>query len=95
MHNEPSNFQEANLHQEWQQAMEEELKELHENNTSSIVNLPQGKKVVGSRWIYKNKFNSDESFKRYKAKLVACGFGQIFGVDYKEMFASITKMNNV
>lgn len=95
MHSEPSNFPEANLHQEWRQTLEEELKALHENNTLSIVNLPQGKKVVGSRWIYKNKFNSDGSFKRCKAGLVACGFGQTFGVDYKEMFASVAKMNNV
>ena len=41
--------------------MEEELKALNENNTWSVVSLPKGKKVVGSRWVYKIKFNSDGS----------------------------------
>ena len=92
---EPRNFQEANLQDVWRLAMEEELKALDENKTWSVVQLPKGKKVVGSRWIYKTKFNSDGSIERHKARLVARGFTQTFGVDYKETFAPVAKMSTV
>ncbi|KAI5327261.1 hypothetical protein L3X38_026657 [Prunus dulcis] len=92
---EPRNFQEANLQNVWRLAMEEELKALDENKTWSVVQLPKGKKVVGSRWIYKTKFNSDGSIERHKARFVARGFTQTFGVDYKETFAPVAKMSTV
>jgi hypothetical protein len=75
--------------------MHDELQALDENKTWSIVPLPTGKKVVGSRWIYKIKFHSDGSIERHKARLVARGFTQTFGVDYKETFAPVAKMNTV
>ncbi|KAM1449230.1 hypothetical protein ACFXTH_007767 [Malus domestica] len=61
----------------------------------SLVQLSPGKKVVGSHWIYKTKFKADGSIKRHKARLVARGFTQTFGVNYKETFAPVTKMNSV
>ncbi|XP_068323337.1 uncharacterized mitochondrial protein AtMg00810-like [Pyrus communis] len=75
--------------------MEVELKALNENKTWSVVQLPKGKKVVGSRWVYKIKFNSDGSIERHKARLVARGFTQTFGVDYKKTFAPVAKMSTI
>jgi hypothetical protein len=51
--------------------------------------------VVESRWVYKIKFNSDGFIDRYKARLVAQGYTQTFGIDYKETFASVAKINIV
>ena len=80
---------------EWKKAMEEELKALDDNKTWSVTKLPPGKKVVGSRWVYKTKFHSDGTLERHKARLVARGFTQTFGVDYKETFAPVAKMNTI
>ena len=38
--------------QNWTKAMEEEISSLHENGTYSIVSLPEGKKAIGSRWVF-------------------------------------------
>jgi len=75
--------------------MAEELTALEENKTWGIVPLPHGKHVVGSRWIFKTKFNSDGSIDRHKARLVTQGFTQKFGIDYKETFALVAKMITV
>lgn len=88
---EPRSFQEAVCTTVWQNAMHEELKALAKNQTWSVVDLPTGKKAVGSRWIYKTKFNSNHTIERHKAQLVT----QTYDIDYKETFAPVAKMNTV
>ncbi|KAM2116752.1 hypothetical protein ACFX1R_010393 [Malus domestica] len=75
--------------------MSEELQALEENCTWSILQLPPGKKAVGSHWVYKTKLKADGSIERHKARLVARSFTQTLGIDYKETFTSMTKMNTV
>ncbi|KAL6198159.1 hypothetical protein ACLB2K_027951 [Fragaria x ananassa] len=75
--------------------MHDELKALDDNHTWSIVPLPKGQKLVGARWIYKLKYHSDDTLERHKTRLVARAFTQTFGVDYKETFAPVAKMNTV
>jgi hypothetical protein len=68
---EPKNFHKAQSQGVWQKAMAKELTTLEENKTWSIVLIPPGKHAVGSRWIFKTKFNSNGSINRHKAHLVA------------------------
>ena len=51
--------------------------------------------MIGSKWIYSVKVNSDGSLDRYKVRLVAQGYKQDYGIDYEETFAPVAKMTAV
>ena len=71
---EPSSFEEAAQHDVWQEAMVEEYDSIMKNQVWEVVSRPEGKKVVGSRWIYKVKHAVDGSVEKYKEHFVAKGF---------------------
>lgn len=50
---EPTSYKEACLYPEWIKAMETELTALEENTTWVITSLPEGKRPIGSKWVYK------------------------------------------
>ena len=74
----------------WILAMEKELLSIENNKTWSLEELPQGRTAVGCRWVFKIKQGVEENSK-YKARLVAQGFTQKFGIDYEEVFAPVTR----
>ena len=87
INSEPSSFEEAAQHDVWQEAMVEEYDSIMKNQVWEVVPRPQGKKVVGSRWIYKVKHAADRSVEKYKARFVEKGFSQKECIDYEETFA--------
>jgi Reverse transcriptase (RNA-dependent DNA polymerase) len=91
----PSNFEEVINQPVWCKTMKEELDALERNETWEIVQLPKGKKVVGCKWVYKLKYNSDGTIERYKTRLVAKGYTQTHIINYQEIFTSVAKMNTV
>jgi len=56
---------------DWSNAMDEEMQALRENNVYEVVDRPKGKKVIGTKWILKEKLRSDGTLDRLKARLVA------------------------
>ena len=66
------------------QAMNEEMTAKKRNSTWTLVKRTPDMNVLGSKWVYKLKRNSNGSIVRFKARLVARGFAQIEGVDYEE-----------
>ena len=89
---EPTCYEDAVGNVHWENAMDEEMAALDVNHTWDLVPLPNGKKVIGCKWVYKTKHKADGSIERYKARLVAKGYAQTYGVDYEETFALVAKM---
>ena len=75
--------------------MLEEMAALDKNNTWIVTSLPAGKKVVSCKWVFTIKQTPEGKVERYKARLVARGFSQTYGVDYDETFAPVAKMSTI
>lgn len=91
----PNNVQEALADPKWKAAMEEEKRSLLQNGTWDYVDCPEGRKIVGCRWVFTIKYKANGEIERYKARLVAKGYSQTYGIDYTETFAPVAKINTV
>lgn len=91
---EPKTYKEALKSKEshsWMEAMKEELDSINANQTWELTELPLGRKAIGSKWVYKHKRDESGKIIRHKARLVAQGFSQKYGVDYNEVFAPVAR----
>lgn len=71
--------------------MTDEFSALLSNNTWDLVPRPPGAIIVIGKWVFKNKFRSDGSLERYKARWVLHGFTQRPGIDFAETFSLVVK----
>lgn len=91
----PSNVQDALADPKWTKAMNEELEALQRNATWELVPMPVGKKTLGCCWVFTVKFKADGTIDIYKARLVANGYSQRYGIDYEGTFVPVAKINTV
>lgn len=76
-------------------AMQEEMRAIYRNKTWELSDLPEGKKAIGLKWVYKSKLNLDGSLLKKKARIIAKGYSQLEGIGYKEVFSPVARMETV
>jgi hypothetical protein len=76
----------------WKEAVELEIGQLLANHTWEEGVAPKGANLVDTKWVFTIKFNSDGTLDRFKARLVARGFTQQYGIDFTETFAPTVRM---
>lgn len=92
---EPACCEEELKDQKWKNAMEEEMSMIKKNKTWELVDKPEDRKIIGVKWVFRTKLNAYCSVNKYKAILVVKGYAQIFGVDYSETFAPVSRLDTI
>jgi hypothetical protein len=92
---ESKNFNEASKDDHWVKAMNDELDQIEKNNTWEMVHRPEGKNIIGSKWIFNNKLNEQGQVVMNKERLVCKGYAQIEGLDFDETFAPVARLEGI
>src|SRR5271155_3881687 len=96
---EPATVKEAINHPErgkqWEKAIQDEVNSHLKNHTWDIVPRPRNRQVVSNKFAFKHKKNEVARIVRLKARLVARGFSQIYGIDYLDTYAPVVKLASI
>nr|GEZ28313.1 hypothetical protein [Tanacetum cinerariifolium] len=92
---EPTNVSEALKDADWVIAMQDELDQFARLTVWRLVLKPEGKTVIKTKWIFKNKKDESSLVIRNKARLVAVGYSQQEGIDYDETFAPVARIEAI
>ncbi|CAG9104628.1 unnamed protein product [Plutella xylostella] len=79
----------------WKKAIADEYESFEKNKAWNLTLLPEGKKAVKCKWVFKKKLGPNGELKRYKARLVAKGFTQRYGIDYKETYSPVVRYSTI
>lgn len=92
----PTNLKEALTRPQeaahWRAACYEELQSLGSKGVYTLVELPANVRPIPSMWVFAYKVRADNTIERFKSRLVAKGFVQKPGVDFKEVWAPTGSM---
>ncbi|KAI0520009.1 hypothetical protein KFK09_007474 [Dendrobium nobile] len=91
----PTNYTEAVKQPEWRNAMANEFLALQKQGTWSLVKPPNQFTILGCKWTYRLKHHEDGTIAKYKARLVAQGNTQEYGLDYTETFSPDVKLPTI
>ena len=95
---EPVTMQEAlqsDYSREWKEAADDEYKSLIENETWKLVELPEGRKSIDCKWVFRVKYDQHGKVNKFKSRLVAKGFSQKYGLDYEETYSPVLRFTSI
>nr|GFC79407.1 retrovirus-related Pol polyprotein from transposon TNT 1-94 [Tanacetum cinerariifolium] len=92
---EPANVVEALRDADWVSVMQDELDQFARLKVWRLVPRPEGKTVIKTKWIFKNKKDESSLVIRNKARLVAVRYSQQKGIDYDETFAPVARIEAI
>ncbi|GJY97756.1 putative ribonuclease H-like domain-containing protein [Tanacetum coccineum] len=79
----------------WVEAMQEELLQFKLQKVWTLVDLPNGKRAIGTKWVFRNKKDETGIVVRNKARLVAQGYTQEEGIDYDDVFSPVARIKAI
>ncbi|GJR73853.1 putative ribonuclease H-like domain-containing protein [Tanacetum coccineum] len=94
-HEEPKKVIQALQDPSWIEAIQEELLQFKLQQVWTLVDLPYGKRAIGTKWVYRNKKDKRGIVIKNKARLVAQGYTQEEGIDYDEVFAPVARIEAI
>ncbi|GJZ22310.1 putative ribonuclease H-like domain-containing protein, partial [Tanacetum coccineum] len=63
--------------------------------SKALIDLPKGKRAIGTKWIFRNKKDERVIVIRNKERLVAQGHTQEEGIDYDEVFVPVARIEAI
>ncbi|CAA0830832.1 cysteine-rich RLK (RECEPTOR-like protein kinase) 8, partial [Striga hermonthica] len=79
----------------WQKSMDSEIESIDAMDVYDLRDLPEGKKAIGCKWVYRRKRGSDGNVISFKAWLVVKGFTQKEGIDYDATFSPVAMLKSI
>ena len=92
---EPKLINEAIIDDSWIEDMKDELSQFERNKVWNLVPNNQGKTIIRTRWIFRNKLDEDGKVVRNKTRLVAQCYNQQEGIDNDETFAPVARLEAI
>ncbi|GJZ41975.1 putative ribonuclease H-like domain-containing protein [Tanacetum coccineum] len=71
------------------------MTKISEEHAMTLLDLPKGKRAIGTKWVYRNKKGERGIVVRNKARLVAQGYTQEEGIDYDKVFAYVARIEAI
>ncbi|GJR37040.1 retrovirus-related pol polyprotein from transposon TNT 1-94 [Tanacetum coccineum] len=92
---EPNNYKEAMIESSWIEDMQEEIHEFERLKVWELVPRPDKVMIINLKWIFKVKLDEYGGVLKNKAQLVAKGYRQEEGIDFKESFAPVARIEPI
>lgn len=91
----PTAFESVVKEAKWRKAMDDEIDAIERNNTWELTDLPNGHKTIGVKCVFKTKLKENGEVDKYKARLIAKGYEQEYGIDYTEVFSPVARHDTI